>query len=46
MELSEWLKDAACWLTAVNMVNLHMELEGDMEEFDDDDDDEDGDEHI
>lgn len=49
LELSEWLKEAAMWLTACQMMQVQM---GDSEEmldveveFDDDEDDED-DEHI
>lgn len=40
MELADWLRDAACWLTAVNMVSLHMDIEGDIEELDDEYEDE------
>lgn len=40
LELSEWLRDAAMWLTSIHMVAMHME-----EELDEDiEDDEEGEE--
>ena len=43
LELSEWLKDAAMWITAVHMVSMHMEEEIEME-FEEED--EDGEEEV
>ena len=37
LELSEWLKDAAMWLTAVHMVAVHMDEEIEIE-FEEDED--------
>lgn len=45
LELSEWLKDAAMWLTAVQMVAIHMDEEIEME-FEEEEEDDDEDEQL